>query len=648
MPVNLGSDREQRSSMYWQRLIFLFAGFFVLLCAGHSVFAQQADVHAQLSANSITRDESVSLTITARGIDAALDASALNKDFDVVGRSSSRQVKTLINGNGQRVNTSEVVWVLELVPRGVGVFTVPAVKVGDLETQLQTLTVNEIPQGAQRDVFVEAVVDTTEPWVQSQVVLTLSVFQAIELVNGGMDMPYGNDLVVERIGEDVQRNESRDGRQYLVTDRRFALFPQKSGALTIEPIALNVTVLADPNRARGFFSPTRKLTRRTDPIELNVRPRPVSTTGNAGSWWLPARSLELFSQWQGDPRSAAIDTPLTRTIVMRAQGVLDSQLPEIEIPAVEGLSVYAETPQLIKQSDGSGLVAEQRISWALIPQRAGVVTLPEITVEWFDTQTGQTQTAVLSEETIEVADASVATNAIPPTSSSVGSGNGTGINSSDNLRNNAATGLSAGNDPLALSSGALDSASAGSSGADVSQLRQNLQHVEESLANWRLLALALLALWLVSMSVWMWHRYRRSNITQYGQRSISAVRNISSNVQERIVPMAALNEACNEGDLLNVRLELLAWAAKQWPENAPQTLSSLSSLLPESRARDCIRTLDKCLYSKSGYEEQKSTLSEELAKLPGWLKEVSLGVPGTGRHDSSVKHSEASDDLPAL
>ena len=174
--------------------------------------------------------------------------------------------------NGERRST--VTWVLEIAPREVGVFTVPAVTVGGVESELVTLTVTEAPSGAARDVFVEAVVDTRTPWVQSQVLLTLSVFRAIDIIDGSLGEPAGDGLDVRALGDDTRREEERDGRRYLVVERRFALFPQRSGRLVVEPIALTVSVPTDPTRVRGFFAPTRRLTRRTGSDRARRAPAP--------------------------------------------------------------------------------------------------------------------------------------------------------------------------------------------------------------------------------------------------------------------------------------------------------------------------------------------------------------------------------------
>ncbi len=616
--------------------------------------AQEASVRAELSTSTITRDESVVLSITATGIDAELDASSLDKDFDVVGRSSSRQISTIIGSNNRAQNTSVVTWTLELLPRGQGVFTIPAVKVGDLETQLLTLTVNDVPQGAKRDVFLEASVDNTSPWVQSQVVMTLRVFQAIDIVDGGLDTPSAENLQVERIGEDTRKTEVRDGRQYSVTERRFALFPQKSGVLTLDPVTLSVTVPAEPDRVRGFFSPTRKLTRRSDPITLNVQARPSS----GAAWWLPAQQLSLTSQWQGDPASAQVDQPLTRTLVMRAQGVLESQLPRISIPAVDGLSLYAEDPQLAMGADASGLVAEQRINWALIPQRSGSLTLPGISVEWFNTATGQTEVVELPPETIDVAPSVTAS---APTNEMSGDDSLASLEPDTAADNNAedsqATASLSGSQEVdamqvpqtqSVDTSMIDLSDTQNAGQVVSASSDALQRIgalETSVDRWRLAAFALIGLWLMSVVFWLVRR--RQQMARSGYRDESGSTSASSAVasggrqvagrldalHRHLMPLSQVEEVCKQDDLLPIKNALLDWASRQWSINPPNTLDGLQQRLPEGRAHELIGQLQVALYGRVNDEQTMPSLKEPLAGLPDALKEAlqqAGAMPATG------------------
>jgi hypothetical protein len=624
MPSNLGSSLMNKIISFVAvrslRNVVLFFCLFLQLVA----FAQDGTVQSKLSATAITRDESVTLEITAIGMDAELDLSSLRKDFEVVQRSSSREIRSVMQAGSGLQTTSFVTWALELVPREIGIFTVPPVRVGNVFSQSHTLTVNELPTGASRDIFVEAVVDTETPWVQSQVLMTLKVFQALEIVDGGLDVPEAENLIVERLGDDVRTNEIRDGRQYTVTTRRFALFPQKSGELILKPITLSVSVPADPSRVRGFFSPTRKLTRRTDKIVLSVKPR--ANTDSA--WWLPARAVQLDSQWIGDVSTATVDEPLTRTIVLRASGVTDSQLPEISIPAIEGASLYAEEPERKLGANQLGLLSELTIKWAVIPQRAGELLLPSVSVDWFNTSTGNVETAVLPAEkiTVGVADSNTAVN--NATQDAVDllnqpSSNGNLPNTQGVTNTGSAGSLNHQNTNTLNNTASLDTASALASSQAMAVMELRLQKLEKSVKTWRNLALLILLLWLVSSALFWWIRHQRQKSPAGADSSsgrFGAVRNAAADSLSRMQPLGGVVASCKMGNPDDIRQALLAWSARQWKDNPPLTLATLAKRLPTGPARNSIESLDAALYSSNGSADERASMFAQLTSLPEYLK----------------------------
>ena len=619
MPLNLGSS---------VRMLKAFS--LLLFIVPATAFAQDGTVQTKLSANTITRDESVTLEITAIGMDKELDLSSLYADFEVVGRSSSREVRSVMEaGSGMRT-TSFVTWAVELVPRDVGVFTVPPVRVGNVPGQAHTLTVNEIPTGAQRDIFVEASVDTQTPWVQSQVLMTLKVYQAINIVDGGLDVPESENLIVERLGDDVRSQENRDGRQYSVTTRRFALFPQKSGELVLDPITLSVSVPADPSRVRGFFSPTRKLSRRTDRIVLNVKPR--SSTDSA--WWLPAKAVQLDSQWIGDVSAATVDQPLTRTIVLRASGVTDSQLPEINIPAIEGASLYAQEPERKLGANQQGVLSELAIKWAVIPQRVGELVLPAVSVDWFNTTTGSVETAVLPAETITInpAQANLQANSQTNSASNNAALNTTESASQSAEDTSALTSQGVTQSELTQSQEDLNAETRGNAEitdvgntSDAQQgstaMLQRVQELENAVSQWRNVAMAILALWLLSSLAFIWMRYKQrkhSDGTDSSSDRLGAVRNAAANSLARMQPLGGVVASCKAGSPEQVRHALLEWSTRQWPEASPSTLSALVKHLPDGAAKDTIESLDAALYSHRA--DDSAQLQTQLAALPDSLQ----------------------------
>jgi len=607
--------------------------------------AQDRSVRSSLSSTTITRDESVTLTIVARGLDAELDASSLTQDFDVVGRSSSRELSSINNSQP----TSVVTWALELIPRDSGVFTVPAVMVGDLSTQIHTLTVNDTPTGAQRDIFIEASVDTQSPWVQSQVMMTLRVFQAIDIVDGGLDVPSGSDLVVERIGEDTRSTATRDGRQYSVTERRFALFPQKSGQIVIEPITLSVSVPAQSDRVRGFFSPTRKLIRRTDSITLDVQSRPDS----GAAWWLPARSVQLESQWVGDVANATVDQPLTRRVTMRASGVADTQLPDISIPAIDGVSLYAEQPERAMNADSRGLLAEQVINWALIPQRAGVLEIPALSVEWFNTESGEMETAVLPAEMITVSAAD--------SPSAATSNDSAGISAAQKVTPPSDKGL-----PVELTQSGSAELGQSTFGSELQQASDPLagslvgpgdssvrmDALETSVANWRSAALALAVACLLMVLYYVLRLRQPGNSVTDKRDSrldtrLGAVRQVGADSLQRIKPMAEISASAKTGDLVGLRQALLDWSARQWPDDSPLTLDALAQRLPDSEARLTLTTINAAFYSRGASTSPSELLNEKLTELPDQLAQA-LRSHDNGILSARTESNSAGNGLPSL
>ena len=642
--------------------------------------AQQGSVQSELSASTITLDESVTLSVYAIGVEGELDTSALNEKFDVVGRASSRQISSIIGSNNQTTTNSVITWTLELMPREAGIFTVPSVSVGGVSSQLLSLTVNEIPAGARRDVFVEATVDTQTPWVQSQVLMTIHVYQGIEIVDGGLSDPVGKDIQVQRIGKDVYSNEVRDGRQYSVTERRFALFPQKSGSIVIEPVNLSVSVPTDRSQSRGLFSATRKLTRRTDSLTLNVQARPPS----GAAWWLPASAVTLESSWAGGGEvDARVDQPLTRIITMQGIGVLDSQLPDISIPAIGGVSLYAEEPVRAMNFDERGLVAEQTIKWALIPQREGELVLPAVSVEWFNTVSGRMETVLLPEETISVgpsvnAAGTPVADVIDPDSplalspgsieselspmslvddSSVVPDSKVTALTSDNSNSNQNE-SKAPTDAARQAAGADPQETRLAVGADTPAVQISI--LQSSINAWRIIALMLLALWLVSIALYWWRRRRNvgpgeavmAGAVRVGQSGLGVVRNRANAAYRTLAPLAAVESACMGTDPATVRGALLEWASRQWPQEPPQTLTALASMLDDVVARQLIQALDASLYSRAQDATANAELMTRLSALPKAIAASSASKKQTVTAESHVipkkfsgKHGRGLPDL---
>lgn len=287
-----------------------------------------------------------------------------------------------------------------------GQLTIPSVAFGDDQSAVTQIEIapNARPSTPVDDdnILLEILVDNESPYVQQQFILTARLLRTIELNDAKMTDPSTDvDAIIKRLGKDVTFHMTRDGKRYEVFERRYSIFPQTSGELRIAPMTLTTQVV---NSSRGFFDSFRQ-TVKTRRIESNalilaVKPIPESYTGDT---WLPAKHLRLRDNWIPDTTETTVGEPLTRTVVLWAEGLNAGQLPELVIDFPRGIKSYPDQPQTSEQQTDSGFSAVREQNYAIIPNVNGLLDFPEIRVTWWNTDTDQMEIARLDKRQFNVA-----------------------------------------------------------------------------------------------------------------------------------------------------------------------------------------------------------------------------------------------------
>ena len=252
---------------------------------------------------------------------AEIDLTPLNRDWEILSRSSATNAR-FINGQNQVTRTLE----MELAPLTEGSLSIPSLKTGGRSTTPVAIRVNPEAVVAPGDALVlfEASVDQASVYVQAETTLTVTLQQAINLDGGeisAFDIP-------DTVMEDLERRsfQRRVGnRTWLVTELRYAIYPQKSGPLVIPAIGFTAREV-QPGRSLLGARLGRRLRMASEPIEISVKSVPP---GFPGEVWLPARSLSLEENWSIDPGSLNVGDSTTRTLTLNARGLQGSQLPPL-------------------------------------------------------------------------------------------------------------------------------------------------------------------------------------------------------------------------------------------------------------------------------------------------------------------------------
>ncbi|MAC33653.1 MAG: hypothetical protein CME38_08630 [Haliea sp.] len=372
----------------------------LLLFAGTA----RAEVKLAVDRQAVAMGESFSLIISAGSAEELrqLDLRALETDFAILQRTQSSNTSII---NGERSHSEQLS--LELTPLREGRLEIPPLG-GAAPIAIE---VAEPVAGEERndDVLFTAELDRETVYVQEQAILTLRIEQAVNLEARSLsELKLDRAFAVPLEQRSFQR--TLDGRPWLVHEVRFAIFPERSGELQIPPQTFTARESRTRRSGINFGLGGRQLQRRSQPLTLQVEPRPAAFPQDAT--WLPARALSLEQSWSADPDTLQVGDSLTRNLSLRAEGLQGAQLPPIDFQAPEGLRYYTDQPQIEDSENPGGVVGLRQDSAALVASEPGDYTLPAIRVPWWDTTEDRVRYAEIPAQRITVLPGSI--DASPP------------------------------------------------------------------------------------------------------------------------------------------------------------------------------------------------------------------------------------------
>jgi hypothetical protein len=521
--------------------------------------ATAAQVQATLDRSDVHLGETVTLNLhigDATSVNTP-DLSALDRDFEVLGTSANSSLSVI---NGRR--SAELVIGVALRPKHVGDLQIPSLDVAGSQTNPLSLHVgppdNSPGADAGKAAFVEAVASSNHVYVGQQVLYTVRLFYSGELDDGSLPNPDVAGADLHQLGNDINYEAMRNGRRYHVVERRYALTPRHAGALVIPPIEFQGELVdrSNPSDPGGIFNPgglfgnTTPITADSPPVRLDVQAPPADWGKTS---WLPARSLTLGLKGLPGDDKVTVGQPFNLRLSVDAQGLSGEALPPLSLPAIDGATVYPDQPSTATHDDGEWLSGHSERSFAIFPQHAGTLTLPAITLTWFDVQTGQKRVATIPAHSLTVLPASGAQAAAPNTQP--------------------------GAVPAPAVAGSAP-APAGPAGAPVAAYQ----------APWRWIAMGSIALWLLSAVAWVRvYRRRRASPANFAKPPAAPPPDTGRALRQ------AFMEAVRCGDRPAQARQLLAWARAERP--VLRNLGELAEALAAEDQRLAIQQLQREQYA---------------------------------------------------
>ncbi len=547
-----------------------------------------AAVRATLDRAPVYTGDIFTLTIENDGLSSGQqpDLAPLEKDFDVLGTSTSTQVSIF---NGRR--SDKMQWHIQLQARRPGQLRIPPLSIGGQQTAAIELNISEPPQqsAAQtgQHIFIETDTRSTHKpvYVQQQVPYTVRLYYDDRLQSGELSAPTPENAVVEQLGKEKRYDTVRNGRQYHVIERNYVISAEKSGELHIPPavfrgrLALpqqgqparrarspleefinNSPFANDPffrNRLSGnpFGDPGQPITIRSQSTDIPISPRPAT----AGHDWLPAEEVTLSDSWAENPPQLKAGEPVSRTITIQTKGLSGSQTPELSIDTPANSRLYPEASTAESRTDGATIYGVRTQTLTYIPSMQGMLEVPAITLDWWDTRQNKPASTTLPAWQF---------NVLP----------------GDPGNTNEA--------PAAAPSPSAQSATT-PPGTDDNKTAQ---------ANQRWLIMgggAVLAL-LLAILVWRARQQRPGGATAARKKT---------HRPERKSALRDLQKACATNNPQSAAQALLSLAQSDWPDDPPHSLAALATRIETGQAE--LHELDRNLYAIDAADWNGATLWNE-------------------------------------
>lgn len=520
-------------------------------------------IEVSVDRNLINLNESFDITFSSdKDPNTNPDFSPLEKQFEILSKNHKSAISWV---NGQR--TMKIQWALTVMAKKAGELEIPALSFGSEQSPALSITVNKnklVPSTVYKNnapIFLEVEATPLKPYLQSQVIYTIRFFSRVNIVDARLTNPKLADAVVEKLGQDKNYKTERAGMAYEVTERRYAIFPQKSGSMVIEPLALTAAVLTDNNNSRftRFFDTqsTQREDVKSKAITLEVQAIPAHF---AGKHWLAAKEVNLSQQWSGDYKKMQVGEPLTRTLTLIVNGSTIGKLPKLQqAPIEQNLKFYPDQPKLTENKTTAGIIAFREEKIAFIPSKDGKYSLPEVSVDWFNIETGKMQTATLPQMQVTV----------------------TGEKQSAKTETEIETETN-----VAVNNSAV-----------YNTLKPETKIFTSSNRIWQGLSLFFALAWLITLFIFFKKKTRPQSSTT-DKKAIS----LRSSIK-------ALKHACNTDDAPSAKQALLVWGQLKYGTNS---LSSLAEY-GDTRFREQILILNQSLYGQSSIKWQGKALFQQVS-----------------------------------
>ena len=498
------------------------------------VIISYANVSATISRNHIEKGETFELVLHLDSFNTQPNLDVLDKDFTVYNTSTSSKTTVI---NGKRGSHFEMI--VTLMPNKAGNLTIPAIKVGSQATKPIKIEVDKElsneEQSKYQDLFAIGTLDTNQIYVNVPVLYTLRIYTSRPILSL---QPKPFDIKKSDIKTTNHRKtyqKSINGKLYDVVEESFLIIPNTTGEIKLPAIVLQATIpnaFGQLGSRRKYFSTKAKI--------LNVKPVPNDISIKD---WFPASEVKISDNWLQD-KSVKEGQLLTRTIKVKAEGVLSSDIPNLEFKSSNAFNVYPEKPELQDIEKGGHLTGVATYKIGYMPIKKGKATVPPVKLKWYDVDTHSSKIASLAVKTFDVKKGNMPSNLVSSSNSSP-------------------------------------------------------QVVEKIVQDpfWRDVAIAFIVLWVLTLILLI--------KTRYIKKAVKVVDDLEAEPVDKSTGLKEIKKACSSKDNIELQKAIINWANTKSDKHI-FSLLEVARIFPE--LEQILKDLNGAIYAKKDFNQYKELL----------------------------------------
>jgi hypothetical protein len=524
---------------------------------------------------SVDRDTlgiSETLTLTLRydpQINATPDYSLLEKDFEILNTQSGRSM-SIVNGRTE----SYTQWKLTLAPRKTGKLLIPSFDINGNISDAIEITVekqsSQFKSSGNEPVSVEVSTDKETLFTQEQIIFTVRLITNVSLTGAQLDPLSIPDTFVTELDEQNYKT-TINNQPALIVEKRYAIFPLKSGTLTIP--ALRYQVAIDDGDIWSRMSGSNNILRlMTEEKILNVKAAPADKTN-----WLPAEDLRISEHWSAGLDNLKVGEPISRTITITSQGLTAAQIPPVPSYSIEGLTLYQDQAQTDNQKNKNGNQGSRIETTAIVPNKDGKFTLPETRIEWWNTKTQQYEIASLPAVTL-----SVGTNSHSPTADEI----------------------------VEAAKQIMDETSSEKTNEPENVIDPGKTQIQSVIPMWIYIALAITSLLSIFLFSAWWNLRQRFNTYIHRKNEIERIA-----TESEAKAWNQVKEDLQQNNLIELRKAIVEWSKLYWKNDSIQNLQDVAIHAESIPLQEVFAQLDASLFGTDPDSLDKQKLKELLTNL---------------------------------